>query len=116
MSAELSLQINNTILRLENAVQNQAQLDQLWADVKNLLVEELDTLPNLPISNCKKQNKLFKKSQTFWNENLATAWSNVCRSESEYLLFKANKNGNLAQRNNLKNIYKNFPNIFDSKF
>ena len=53
MSAELSLQINNTILRLENAVQNQAQLDQLWADVKNLLVEELDTLPNQIKSNLK---------------------------------------------------------------
>ena len=64
----------------------------------------------------KNKTNYSKKIQTFWNENLATAWSNVWRSESEYLLFKANKNGNLAQRNNLKNIYKNFQNIFDSKF
>ena len=80
MSDEVRVQVENTILKLENAIQNQTQLDHLWADVKNLLLKELDSLPELPKSTNKKQNKHFKKSQPFWNENLATAWAEVCNT------------------------------------
>ena len=62
MSDEVRVQVENTILKLENAIQNQTQLNHLWADVKNLLLKELDSLPELPKSTNKKQNKHFKKS------------------------------------------------------
>ena len=59
MSEEIMLQIENTILRLENSVQNQTQLG---SDVKTLLINELNSLPNIPISNIKKAKQQFKKS------------------------------------------------------
>ena len=58
---------------------------------KNLLLKELDSLPDLPRSINKIQQKLFKKSQPFWNENLAKAWKNVCKAEKDYLNFNAVK-------------------------
>ena len=116
MSEEIMLQIENTILRLENSVQNQTQLDLIWSDVKTLLINELNSLPNIPISNNKKQNNKFKKSHIFWNDNLAAAWADVCRSENDYLMYNANKNVNLAHKNHLRNVFKNFQNTFDGKF
>ena len=116
MSDEVKLQVENTILRLENIVHNQAQLDQLWSEVKDLLLNELNSLPDLPKSNNKKQSNLFKKSQPFWNDNLATAWADVCKSETNYLMYNARKNGNLAQKHNLRNIYQHAQKTFDSKF
>ena len=62
-SDEVRVQVENTILKLENAIQNQTQLDHLWADVKNLLLKELDPLPELPKSTNKKQNKHLKKNK-----------------------------------------------------
>ena len=116
MSDEVRVQVENTILKLESAVQNQTQLDHLWTDVKNLLLNELDSLPELPKSSNKKQNKHFKKSQPFWNENLASAWKEVCKTEKEYLSFKAIKNANLAHKNDLRNAHQNAQRTFDSKF
>ena len=83
---------------LENIVQNQSNLDDLWISVKNLLLNELDTIPDLPKSNQKKQNKQFRKSQPFWNRNLETAWRDVCRSENDYLMYKANSRCEIAQK------------------
>ena len=59
MSDEIRLQVENTILKLENIVQNQDQLNYLWDDIKNLLLKELDSLPDIPKSNNKNLNKLF---------------------------------------------------------
>ena len=59
MSDEIRLQVENTILKLENIVQNQDQLNHLWGDIKNLLLKELDSLPDIPNSKNKNQNKLF---------------------------------------------------------
>ena len=73
MSEDIKMQVQNTIVRLENVVNNQGQLDQLWSEVKDLLLNELKSLPDLPKTNNKKQNKLFKKSQPFWNESLTAA-------------------------------------------
>ena len=59
MSDEIRVQVENTILKLENIVQNQDQLDHLWAEVKSLLLKELDSLPDIPKSKSKNQNKTF---------------------------------------------------------
>ena len=116
MSDDIKLQLQNTILRLENALQNQNELDQLWSDVKALLVNEMSSLPDLPTSSNKNQNKKFRKCQPFWNGNLDKAWRDVCQSESNYLLYKANRNGQAEQKKLLREQYKSCQNIFDSKF
>ena len=101
---------------MENAVNDQHHLDQLWGEIKGLLLSELESLPDLPLSNNKNQNKLFKKSQPFWNENLKTAWSKVCNAEKDYLHYNARLNNNLMQKNHLRMIYKDAQRSFDSKF
>ena len=54
MSEEIRSQIENTILRLENVVQDQTQLYLIWSDVKTVLINELNSLPSIPNSNNKK--------------------------------------------------------------
>ena len=116
MSEDVSEQVNATISKLETEVESQNELDDLWRQVKNLLMNELDTLPDLPTSNNKKQNKTFKKSQQFWNENLELAWKEVCNAEKDYLSYKANVNCQHHIITNLHQTYKNSQKIFDRKF
>ena len=116
MSDAVRADIEATIIKLENVAKNQNHLDQLWVDIKNLLLNELDSLPDLPSANCKKQNKLFKKSQPFWNDNLKVAWSNVCKAEKEYLNFNARTNNNQAQKAHLRKLFKHAQKTFDNKF
>ena len=116
MSIEMNTQVENTILKLETVVQNQCKLDQAWSGVKSLLISELDSLPDLPTSNNKKQNHKFKKSQPFWNENLTAAWKDVCQSEKDYLLYKSNKNSQAHIKARLRDFYKKCQNTFDSKY
>ena len=44
------------------------------------------------------------------------AWRDVCQSESNYLLYKVNLNGQAEQKKLLREKYKSCQNIFDSKF
>ena len=117
MSDEIKAQVEATIVCLENIVLNQSALDNLWLSVKQLLLDELDTLPDLPKSNQKKQNKNFRKSQPFWNNNIEDAWKEVCRSEKVYLKCKASFHCNLGQkqqfRQSLKMLRKSLIGNFD---
>ena len=116
MSDEIKAQVEATIVRLESIVQNQSVLDNLWLSVKQLLLDELDTLPDLPKSNQKKKNRNFRKSQPFWNNNIEDAWKEVCRSEKVYLKCKASFHCNLAQKQQFQAEFKNAQKIFDRKF
>ena len=69
MSDEISVQVQATILKLETTIKNKENLDEMWLEIKRLLLNEINTLPNLPTSNCNKLNSTFKKSQQFWNSN-----------------------------------------------
>ena len=80
------------------------------------MLNELGSLPDLPTSNSKKNNKQFKKSQPFWNQNLDSAWKDVCRAEKDYLNYKANQNFQAQRKNELHTIFKNCQNVFDRKF
>ena len=70
MSQEISNKVQETILKLENRIENQNELDILWCEIKSLLLNELNSLLDLPTSNSKRKNKQFEKSQRFWNENI----------------------------------------------
>ena len=116
LSDEVRAEVEATIFKLENVVNDQNHLDRLWGEIKNMLLNELDSLPNLPSSNFKNQNKLFKKSQPFWNDNLKLAWNNVCKAEKEYLNYNAKINNNMEYKAHLRTLYKNAQRTFDSKF
>ena len=116
MSEDIFLQVQSTIERIENAINNQAEIDDLWTEIKNLFLFEMAKLPNLPTSNVKNTNKKFRKSQPFWNEELEGYWKEVCNTEKEYLQFKVSNNGQLAWKNQLRLKYKAAQKTFDKKF
>ena len=59
MSEEVNNQVLETILRLENCQKNQQEIDRLWDEVKELFLNEMSKLPDLPTSSNKKSNKNF---------------------------------------------------------
>ena len=116
MSDEIKVKVDETIKKLEAKIDNQNELDILWNEVQSLLLNELETLPDIPKSCYKNTNKQFKKSQKFWNEDLETAWRAACKAEKDYLNYKANQNSQLEQKQNLHSIFKEKQKIFDYKF
>ena len=44
----------NTISILDNADKTQIEINQLWMEIKSLIKNEMDSLPNISSSNCKK--------------------------------------------------------------
>ena len=70
MSQEKLELVLATINKLQNIVDTKEELDVLWAEVKNIFVSEMSKLPDIPRSNSKKQNRKFRKSKPFWNDEL----------------------------------------------
>ena len=73
-------------------------------------------LPNLPSSLNKKQNKLLRKSQPFWNEDLETHWKKTCQLEKNYLNFKVKSIFDHQKKSQLRSDFKNGQKIFDKLF
>ena len=98
MTDEIHGQVLETITKIENVLQTQISIDQLWSEIKSLFILQLDKLPTLPSSNNKKQNKLFRKSQPFWNADLANLWASACQAEKSFIAFKVQSNQDFQQK------------------
>ena len=116
MSEETFQLILLTINRLENIVNTKAEIDQLWSEIKNVIISEMNSLPELPMSNSKKQNRKFKKSNKFWNEELEILWLETCSTEKNYLNFKVRSNSDFPVKNNFRILFKTAQKHFDKKF
>ena len=116
MSNEIYSQVLNTIERIENNVSNQSEINQLWAEIKQLFSSQLELLPNLPSSNNKKQKKLYRKSQPFWNSDLEKLWQAACMAEKEFISFKLQSRDDLQIKNVLKENVVYNQKKFDCKF
>ena len=116
MSQEILQQVLNTISKLENIVDTKDELNKLWAEVKNIFLGEMSTLPTIPSSKLKKQNKKFRKSQPFWNSELEIMWKNSCSCEKAYLDFRVHSNQDFAIKNILRLNFKTAQKNFDKKF
>ena len=88
MSEETFQLIVSTINKLENIANTKAEIDQLWLEVKSVILAEMSSLPELPSSSFKKQRRKFKKSNKFWNDELESLWLESCKAEKIYLNFK----------------------------
>ena len=88
MSDEIRSQVFDTINKIENSQATQHKVNELWSEIKKMFLNELNKIPSIPISNNKKQKKLFRKSQPFWNDQLEALWKTTCQIEKEYLNFK----------------------------
>jgi hypothetical protein len=84
--------------------------------VKTIFIEEMGSLPNLPTSNSKKQNRSFRKSQPIWSDDLASLWRNTCQAEKAYTSFKVQSLADYATKNNLRIKFKNEQQKFDNNF
>ena len=116
MTDKVSSMIQNTILRIEQGLQRQSDIDDLWKEVKNLFLGELDGLPDLPQVGCKKLNKSFRKSQPFWNPELASLWFAACQAEKNFLGFKVSNAKDKATKTYLRSVFKKAQKNFDKRF
>ena len=81
MSNEIRAKVFDTINKIERSQATRYEINKLWSEIKNLFLRELDKLPSMPVSFNKKQKKLFRKSQPFWNGDLETLWKTACQVE-----------------------------------
>ena len=116
MSTEIRQQVLFTIDRIETAESTQQEINHLWSEIKNLFSEELDNIPDVPTSNNKKQKKLFRKSQPFWNADLAELWKVACQAEKNFTSFKVLNNSDFHRKSHLRLEFKNAQKIFDKEF
>ena len=105
-----------TISRLQNIVDTKEEINELWSEVKQIFLSEMSTLADIPQSNLKKQNRKFRKSKPFWNQELEQLWSNSCKAEKTYLNFKVNTNADFPQKNMLRLEFKSIQKLFDKKY
>ena len=116
MSDETRQLVLDTIAKLETASKNQAEINRLWLEVKTLFLDEMGSLPNIPSSNCKKMNRNFRKSTTFWNNELANLWFSACQAEKNYTSYKVSNHADSHQKKNLRQIFKEAQSHFDKKY
>ena len=117
MSNECLAQVQATILKLEQQIENQATLDAIYADILSLFKTEMDKLPENPVSNSRKFNKKAKeKNKTFWNDELSELWGTYCSTEKMYLNFKCNNNRDRPRKAELRSNFIQAQKHFDKRF
>ena len=116
MSEDIKQAVLSTIARLENLDENQGNIDKLWGEVKELFLNEMKNLPNVPSTQNKKLKKTFRKAQPFWNIELGNLWNITCRAEKKYLNFVVTCHDNLPHKKYLHQEFKAAQTLFDKKF
>ena len=116
LSDEIRQQVIQTIEKLENVGDHQLEIDNCWAEIKNLFKNELKTLPEMPKSGFKKNNGKFRKSTPFWNEELANLWQNLCANEKAYISFKVRNNQDIFKKAELRERFKNAQKYYDKRY
>ena len=116
MSKETLELILQAIKKLEVKVDTKKEIDLLWNEVKQVLLSEMNSLPDIPRTNCKKLNRKFRKSKPFWNQELESLWFKTCEAESNYLRFKVHLRGDLQYKSYLRSIFKSAQLVFDKKY
>ena len=105
-----------TINNIEKAQSTQLEINKLWSEIKSLFSQELDKLPSVPISQNKKQNKLIRKSQPFWNTDLEELWKATCEVEKSFVSFKVKSHADHNIKSQLRLDFKNAQKHFDKTF
>ena len=116
MTADVFGQVIDTIDRIENALSSQNEINRLWTEIKCIFNDQLNKLPTLPSSSNKKQKKLYRKSQPFWNVELANLWEITCQAEKLFTSFKVRTNQDFPYKNILREDFKNKQKSFDNKY
>ena len=56
MGEDIFQQVLSTISRIEASNANQAEVNKLWVEIRETFLNEMSSLPDLPLSNCNKLN------------------------------------------------------------
>ena len=110
------VQVLATINKIENSIKNQTDIDQLWSEVRQIFINELNQLPDIPSSISKKPTKQFRKCKDFWNQELSSYWELLSQKEKEYLNFKVLTYLDNAHKRVLLFNYREAQKSFNSKF
>ena len=116
MSPENSQLVLNTIERIEKTSKSQSDINEIWADVKDLFINELAHLPTLPAGGNKKERSLLRQSQPYWSEELASLWKEARTAEKCWIEFKVKCNEDIGRKNSLRENFKWKQKLFDSTF
>ena len=110
------LKVLDTINKIERSQATHCEINKLWSEIKILFLSELEKLPSIPVSFNKKQKKLFRKSQPFWNSDLETLWKTACQMEKNYVNFKVKSPYDQNIKAHLRMEFKNAQKIFNKSF
>ena len=69
-----------------------------------------------PFLKIKKQNKLFRKSQPFWNNDLEELWKATCEVDKSFVSFKVKSHADHNIKSQLRLDFKNAQKHFDKTF
>ena len=115
MNQETHELVLETIGKLEEKAKSKNDLDALWYETKQIILSEIDKLPNIT-SGHHKRNKKFSKGKAFWNEELQALWNISCKSEKAYLNFKVRSPADNPVKNRLRLQFKYNQKYFDKKY
>ncbi|VDI29898.1 Hypothetical predicted protein [Mytilus galloprovincialis] len=87
--------LQETILRLEHALDRRRDVDSAFTELKNLLVTEIELTckeqkQNIPNKRHHKNNR-----KPYWNEELQDLWDKACKAEKEWTSCKTNSKSTL---------------------
>ncbi|CAG2232002.1 unnamed protein product [Mytilus edulis] len=87
--------LQDTILRLEHALDRRRDVDSAFKELKNLLVTEIELTckeqkQNIPNKRHHKNNR-----KPYWNEELQDLWDKACKAEKEWTSCKTNAKSTL---------------------
>ncbi|CAG2202245.1 unnamed protein product [Mytilus edulis] len=87
--------LQDTILRLEHALDRRRDVDSAFTELKNLLVTEIELTckeqkQNIPNKRHHKNNR-----KPYWNEELQDLWDKACKAEKEWTSCKTNSKSTL---------------------
>ena len=115
MSPEIQEKIRQTIDNLEEMATSQHNIDDKYEEIKKLFSDEIDKLP-FKASSSNKQNKQFRKGQSFWNDELGTLWNDYCQKEKQYIDFKCNGRHDQQEKGRLRECFKQSQKLFDKRY
>ena len=99
--------LQNLISRIETTRETQSQLDIIYSDLCNLILDEMnDKIPIFDTSN--RTRKKYRITKPFWNDTLQTSWNSMCLKEKRFFQFKDSPNERKRFRQGFQTAQKNF--------
>ena len=116
MGDDIRDMIFQTIEKIESSVTSSNEVNLVWAEIKGIILKEMEKLPEIPKSSNKKQSKKINKGKSFWNEELRDLWNDACRTEKNYLKFKVSTFADKILKGKLRLEFKNAQKRFDKRY